>query len=190
MEKPTASTIDDTVMAVVVNRATTNSGTDHAHQNTDDAARDAEQRRFNQELQQDIPLCCAQCLADTDFAVRSVTDTSIMFMMPIPPTSSERPPIAARSVVMVVMDEVTSSVIAATSWTVKSTFLWRAVKPAVISAVTAALCVGSTHLMVVLEATFRVMPKDFSPTVKGRMMDVSTEAPIVSPFAAATPTTL
>jgi len=33
--------------------------------------------------------------------VRSVTDTSMMFMMPIPPTISDTPAIAARSAVRV-----------------------------------------------------------------------------------------
>ena len=36
--------------------------------------------------------------------VRSVTDTSMMFMMPMPPTSSEMPTIAAETSVIVLRD--------------------------------------------------------------------------------------
>ena len=46
--------------------------------------------------------------------VRSVTDTSMMFMMPMPPTSSDTAAMLASSVVMTF--EVASAVLAISSW--------------------------------------------------------------------------
>ena len=52
--------------------------------------------------------------------VRSVTDTSMMFMMPMPPTRSDTPAIAARSVVRVFEVSDAVSMISAWFMTLKS----------------------------------------------------------------------
>ena len=52
--------------------------------------------------------------------VRSVTDTSMMFMMPMPPTSSETPAMAASSVVIVRVVSVRTLAISSWVRTMKS----------------------------------------------------------------------
>ena len=53
------------------------------------AAADAEKNRFGKELQQDVQSAGADRHAQPDLPVRSVTDTSRMFMMLMPPTTRD-----------------------------------------------------------------------------------------------------
>ena len=53
--------------------------------------------RLDQELRQDVAATRAHGHADADLPVRSTTETSMMFMMPMPPTISEIDAIAATS---------------------------------------------------------------------------------------------
>ncbi len=67
--------------------------------NPQDASQEAENDGFGQELEQDV-----RSLAPTDMRMpisrmRSVTETSMMFMIPIPPTSSEIEAIPPRRMV-------------------------------------------------------------------------------------------
>jgi hypothetical protein len=52
--------------------------------------------------------------------VRSVTETSMMFMMPMPPTSSDTPPMPISSQDMVLVDSAATSLIEERFCTVKS----------------------------------------------------------------------
>ena len=61
-----------------------------ADRETGDAAEQAEHERLEQELQQDVDARFAPIALRMPISrVRSVTDTSMMFMIPMPPTSSE-----------------------------------------------------------------------------------------------------
>ena len=53
------------------------------------AAEHAEHDRLDQELAEDVARAGADGHPQADLAVRSVTDTSMMFMIPTPPTTSE-----------------------------------------------------------------------------------------------------
>ena len=57
----------------------------------DAAAEKAQHDRLDQELHQHVAAARADRHAQADLRVRSVTDTSMMFMMPMPPTSSDTP---------------------------------------------------------------------------------------------------
>ena len=48
-----------------------------------------ETQALDEELHEDMAAARADGLADADFARLPATDTSMMFMMPMPPTSSE-----------------------------------------------------------------------------------------------------
>jgi hypothetical protein len=73
--------------------------------------------------------------------VRSVTDTSMMFMMPMPPTISETPAMPASRVVMVPvacvrMSATSSSVLTMKSSSAPGTILWRVRSSTAISSAT------------------------------------------------------
>ena len=79
--------------------------------------------------------------------VRSVTDTSMMFMMPMPPTSSETPAIAASSVVIVRVVSGADAAISSCVWTMKSSgspagSLWRTRSTSPIASATGAVSGG------------------------------------------------
>ena len=68
--------------------------------------------------------------------VRSVTDTSIMFITPMPPTSSEMPAIAPRNTTKVLVVSSSASIVSSWLVTVKSfssVSRWRSRSTAVIS---------------------------------------------------------
>ena len=65
----------------------------------DQAAEDAQHHRLDQELPEDVARLAPTALRMPISRVRSVTDTSMMFMMPMPPTSSEMPAMAPRKMV-------------------------------------------------------------------------------------------
>ena len=72
-----------------------------SYPDTDNAAQRAEDKRFDQELEQDVTIVGADALRRPISRVRSVTDTSMMFMMPMPPTTrltAPMPPSSAESV--------------------------------------------------------------------------------------------
>ena len=76
--------------------------------------------------------------------VRSVTDTSMMFMMPMPPTSSDTPAMAASSDVIVRVVSVRTLAISSCVRTVKSsgsppTSLWRSRSASRMAAATGAV---------------------------------------------------
>ena len=58
---------------------------EHADKTADHGDHDS----LEQKLGEEVALARADRHANPDLAVRSVTDTSIMFMMPIPPTTSD-----------------------------------------------------------------------------------------------------
>jgi hypothetical protein len=70
---------------------------EHADRTGGDGANDG----LTDELDHDHPSVGADGLADADLTVRSMTDTSMMFMMPMPPTISEMPALAPRMFVSV-----------------------------------------------------------------------------------------
>ena len=71
-------------------------------QHADRAADHRDDHRLDQELQQDRRALRAPIALRMPISrVRSVTDTSMMFMMPMPPTSSEMPAIAPSRIVSV-----------------------------------------------------------------------------------------
>ena len=67
-----------------------------ADRDADNAAEECEHDGFNEELLEDVAVGRADGLAEADSRVRSMTDTSMMFMMPMPPTTREMDAIAAR----------------------------------------------------------------------------------------------
>ncbi len=72
----------------------------HADDDADHASGDADKDRFDQELRQDVDAPWRRHMRRPISRVRSVTDTYMMFMMPIPPTTSEMPAMQASSVVI------------------------------------------------------------------------------------------
>ena len=71
-------------------------GAGDAERDAGDAADQRERDRLDQELQQDVRAARAPTAMRRPISrVRSVTDTSMMFMMPMPPTSNETDAIAA-----------------------------------------------------------------------------------------------
>jgi len=58
-----------------------------AENDTDNAADLAQNDCFHDELRHNVALSGADCPADANFARRSVTETSMMFMIPIPAAS-------------------------------------------------------------------------------------------------------
>ena len=69
-----------------------------AEHDADGAAGQADGHRFGQELPGHVAAAGADRHAQPDLAcVRSVTDSSVMFMMPMPPTSSDTAATAASS---------------------------------------------------------------------------------------------
>ena len=70
-----------------------------AQPDPDHPADQAEHRRFGQELDQDVPPRAPSALRRPISRVRSVTETSMMFMIPIPPTSSEMAAMPPRKMV-------------------------------------------------------------------------------------------
>ena len=70
----------------------------------DRAADQAEDHRLDQELPQHVAASRADGLRSPISRVRSVTDTSMMFMIPMPPTSSETDATAASSTSIVCVD--------------------------------------------------------------------------------------
>ena len=87
--------------------------------------------------------------------VRSVTETSMMFMIPMPPTSSDTPAIAASSVVIVLVVSVRTLAISSCVRTMKSSgsepiSLWRARSVSAMAADTGAVsAAGRRNLDVV-----------------------------------------
>ena len=65
----------------------------------------AQQRGLDQELAPDHPGSRAESLRRPISRIRSVTETSMMFMTPMPPTSSEIAAIPASSAVSVLLTE-------------------------------------------------------------------------------------
>lgn len=72
-----------------------------ARRDAQNASDDAEHEGFEQKLHEDVEAARAQSFLDADFAVRSVTDTSITFITPMPATTSDMPAMPANSKVMV-----------------------------------------------------------------------------------------
>ena len=70
-----------------------------AQRDADRATQNRDHNRFDQELGQDVEAPRADSLTDADFRgfVQS-TLTSMMFMMPMPPTTSEMPAMAPSSI--------------------------------------------------------------------------------------------
>ncbi len=80
-----------------------------AERNADEAAEQGEHNRLDQELHQHLPLFRTDGQMDADFAgARSVTDTNMIFMMPMPPTgrrtaaTAGRRPVSRRVVLVIV----------------------------------------------------------------------------------------
>ena len=68
----------------------------------DHAAHDRQRQRLDQELGEDVDRGCAPTAIRSPISrVRSVTLTSMMFMIPMPPTSSDTAAMLASSVVSV-----------------------------------------------------------------------------------------
>ena len=78
----------------------------------DEAAEQRQHHGLDQELRQDVPGLAPTAMRTPISRVRSVTLTSMMFMMPMPPTSSDTAAIAASRMVSV---EVPACCAAATS---------------------------------------------------------------------------
>lgn len=86
----------------------------------DDATQHRQHHGLDQELGQNLPLERADRQPNPDFAVRSVTDTSMMFMMPMPPTRRLTAATAPSSPVSIVVVAVCASAICLRSRTEKS----------------------------------------------------------------------
>ena len=83
-------------------------------------AEQAQHERLEQELQKDVMAFAPMALRMPISRVRSVTDTSMMFMIPMPPTSSEMPTMPVITIVTVVRIESNVSWTCSAVWIRKS----------------------------------------------------------------------
>ena len=95
-------------------------GQAEAEADAEQSAEEADDDGLDEELQQDVLAARADGERSPISRVRSVTDTSMMFMMPIPPTSSDTPAMAASSVVIVRVVSVRTLAISSCVRTMKS----------------------------------------------------------------------
>ena len=126
--------------------------------------------------------------------VRSFTDTSMMFMIPIPPTSSEIPPIAPSSSVNVPVTELRAASVSFWFVTVKSALagsamLWRCRRMLLTSLVVTSIVSLDVALMTICETWFRRPVRTCSAVVSGTRIWSSRMKPNVLPFTPSTPTT-
>ena len=91
-----------------------------AQQDADGAADQAEDDRLDQELPQDVAARAPTAMRRPISRVRSVTETSMMFMIPTPPTTSEIMATHSSRLVIKVVVEVRVLVISVMSRMLKS----------------------------------------------------------------------
>ena len=91
------------------------SGGSNSKRNPDQAAKQAEEQNLHQELVAISPRRAPRACRRPISRVRSVTDTSIMFMMPMPPTRRDTDAMAARRIVSVRVAAAWASIAAAGS---------------------------------------------------------------------------
>ena len=84
------------------------------HGTADNPPQARQDQGFHQELQQHISAAGPQGLAQADLLVRSLTDTNMMFMIPIPPTSRDTAPMAAS--IMVSPPVIVPTIVRASCW--------------------------------------------------------------------------